>query len=176
MNRFVFLFLLGVFWPLSAHAGVETAVAFYEQLRGQWVGSNSLWLRPGTPVHESDIKATISAAANGHYYLMNYSWSFEGEVQEGVFFLGGNENMATATWGDSWHMAPEPMYCQGELKENGARLVLIGTFTAGEGPDWGWRTEFTRQGPDNFLMEAYVIPPTGEEGLAVRAELKRTGR
>ena len=173
MNRLVCLFLLGVIFPLSAQARTETAVAFYEQLRGQWIGSNSLWLRPGTPVHKSDIKATISAVADGHYYLMNYSWAYEGEVQEGIFLLGGNKNAATATWGDSWHMAPEPMVCGGELKEGGKRLVLFGTFAAGEGPDWGWRTEFTRQGPDRFRMEAYVITPAGEEGLAVRAELRR---
>ena len=43
----------------------------------------------------------------------------------------------------------------------------------GEGPAWGWRTEFTQQSPNSLLMEAYNIMPDGVEGLAVKAELKR---
>ncbi len=44
----------------------------------------------------------------------------------------------------------------------------------GEGPAWGWRTEFTLQGANTFLMEAYNITPGGMEALAVKAEMKRT--
>ena len=43
----------------------------------------------------------------------------------------------------------------------------------GEGPAWGWRTEFTQQSPNSLLMEAYNIMPNGVEALAVRVELKR---
>lgn len=110
----------------------------------------------------------------GGYFLLSYSWEDGGEKQEGVFLMGGEHNMASATWGDSWHMQPEPMICTGVLSEDGQKLVFLGSYGAGPGvPDWGWRTEFTLQGEDAFLMEAYNITPEGLEEKAVRAELKR---
>jgi hypothetical protein len=152
---------------------METAKAFYAELEGAWGGSYSLWLRPGTPAQESDIKATFQPAAKGNYCLMTYSWKRENETQEGVFLFGGQGKAATATWGDSFHMAAEPMLCKGELKDGGKKLIVTGSYSVGEGPDWGWRTEFTRQGPESLLMEAYNIMPDGVEALAVKAELKR---
>ncbi len=78
------------------------------------------------------------------------------------------------TWGDSWHMQPQPMVCEAELSEDGQKLVASCTYEAGpDTPDWGWRTEFTLQGEDAFLMEAYNITPEGLEALAVRAEMTR---
>ena len=50
---------------------------------------------------------------------MTYSWKKGDEAQEGVFLFGGNGKAAPATWGDSFHMVPEPMQCKGELKDSG---------------------------------------------------------
>ena len=159
--------------PAKEETHTNTAQDFYAQISGDWNGSYSLWLRPGTPVQKSEITAHIQSTAKGNYSLMTYAWKRGGEAQEGVFLLGGHGKTATATWGDSFHMVPEPMQCKGELKDGGKKLIIKGSYAAGEGPDWGWRTEFTLRGPNAFLMEAYIITPNGVEGLAVKAELKR---
>ena len=98
---------------------------------------------------------------------MTYSWRQGGKSQEGVFLFGGGEKSATATWGDSFHMAPRPMQCTGELKESGNQLFFKGSYSMGKGPAWSWRTEFTLKGPNRLLMVAYNIMPNGIEGLAV---------
>jgi hypothetical protein len=152
---------------------MKSAKAFYEELEGNWTGSYSLWLQPGTPAQQSDIKANFQSAAKGNYFLMTYSWKKGEEAQEGVFLFGGNGNAATATWGDSFHMIPEPMQCTGELNEDGKKLIVKGSYSMGEGPDWGWRTEFTRHDQKSLLMEAYNIMSDGVEDLAVKAELIR---
>lgn len=151
----------------------KTARAFYARFKGDWKGSYSLWLRSGTPAQKSVINANFQPAAKGNYFLMTYSWKKGDEAQEGVFLFGGHGKAATATWGDSFHMVPEPMQCKGELKDGGKKLIVKGSYSMGKGPAWGWRTEFTQQGPKSLLMEAYNIMPNGVEGLAVKAELKR---
>jgi len=151
----------------------KTVKSFFANLKGSWNGSYSLWLRPGVPAEESDIEANIQPAAKENYFLMTYSWKRGNDAHEGVFLFGGDGEAATFTWGDSFHSVPEPMHCSGDLKNGGQKLVFKGSYAAGSGPDWGWRTEFTRQGPDSFLMEAYNITPDGAEALAVKAELRR---
>jgi len=158
---------------LIEEAQTTTARAFYVKLTGNWKGPYSLWLRPGAPAQNSNISAHFQPTAGGNYFLMTYSWKQGGKVQEGVFLFGGHEKAATATWGDSFHMVPKPMQCKGELKDGGKKLVIKANYSVGEGPAWGWRTEFTLQGPNSLLMEAYNIMPDGVEGLAVKAELER---
>ena len=151
-----------------------TVQDFYKKLKGEWSGPYSVWLNPMEPPLNSEIEAQGRFVAQGSYFLLTYSWNGEDEEREGVFLLGGEGGTASATWGDSWHMQPEPMVCEGELTEDGKKLVFLGSYGASpEMPDWGWRTEFTLQGEDAFLMEAYNITPEGLEGLAVRAELTR---
>ncbi len=47
----------------------KTAKAFYAKLKGDWKGSYSLWLRPGTPAQKSDINANFQSAAKGSYSM-----------------------------------------------------------------------------------------------------------
>lgn len=149
----------------------QTLMNFYNNIEGNWQGTYSLWLSPESSAEKSNIEATIESVAKGKYFVMTYSWKRSEKEYEGVFLLGGNGTSATATWGDSFHMAPEPMQCKGELDDG--KLLLNGSYGAGSGPDWGWRTEFIQLDSKNLIMKAYNITPTGEEALAVRAELKR---
>ncbi len=171
------VFLIGVISQNDAPGtgGNGTVQEFYEKLTGKWSGPYSVWLDPEKPSHNSEIAAQGRFVVQGSYFLLTYSWKWEDEEQEGVFLLGGKGGAASVTWGDSWHMQPEPMVCEGELTEEGQKLVCLGSYETGpDTPDWGWRTEFTLQGEDAFLMEAYNITPEGDETLAVRAELARS--
>ena len=168
--------LMGVIFRSDAPgtAADRNVQEFYNKLKGEWSGPYSVWLNPMEPPLNSEIAAQGRFVAQGSYFLLTYSWKAEDEEQEGVFLLGGEGETASSTWGDSWHMQPEPMVCEGELTEEGQKLVFLGSYGAGPGiSDWGWRTEFTLQGEDAFLMEAYNITPEGLESLAVRAELTR---
>ncbi|GAB4371399.1 MAG: hypothetical protein Kow0042_14150 [Calditrichia bacterium] len=158
--------------PANKEAQLATVKVFYSQIQGDWSGSYRLWLRPSTPAEQSEIRANIQPVVSGHYFLMTYSWKRAGKKQEGVFFFGGSGKTATASWGDSFHMIPEPMYCKGELQDGG-KLIFHGSYSFGNGPSWGWRTEFTHSNANELLMEAYNITPDGVEALAVKAELKR---
>ena len=167
-------FLLPVAGPQARPAQDKDPVkTFYEKLVGDWKGSYSLWLRPGTQAQKSEITSKFQSTAKGNYFLMTYTWEQGGKVQEGLFLLGGKGKKATANWGDSFYSVPEAMQCKGNLQEAGKKLVVKGSYAAGEGPDWGWRTEFTLKEPNGLLMEAYNIMPSGMEALAVKAELER---
>ncbi len=154
--------------PVTRNDG--TVQQFYEKLAGEWTGSYSLWINPEAPADISEIEAEGRFVVEGSFFLFSYSWKWNGKRQEGVFLLAGEGKAASATWGDSWHMKPEPMVCEGALTEDGEKLVCLGSYETGpDTPDWGWRTEFTMQGEDAFLMEAYNITPEGLEARAVKA-------
>ena len=54
------------------------------------------------------------------------------------------------------------------------RVALFGdSYSAGEGPDWGWRIEVRVPGPDAFLIEMFNIEPGGKESIAVRHRAER---
>lgn len=151
----------------------ETTKAFFVALNGEWSGSYNLWTRPGTPTQKYDIIAIFKSVAKGNYFLMTYAWERHGEAQEGVFLFGGNGKTARASWGDSFHMVPEPMEGKGELESGGTKLILKGSYSMVDSPAWGWRTEFITPDPELLLMEADNIMPNGVELPAVRAELRR---
>lgn len=154
----------------------KTAREFYKKLSGDWKGTYNLWANPDEAAEKSEIRARFQETAKGSFYLMTYSWKKGTVPHDGIFLLGGDGKAATASWGDSFHQSPNTMQCNGELLEGGKKLVINGTYSVGESPEWGWRTEFTLQGPDSLLMEAYNIMPEGNEALAVKAELKRVGK
>jgi hypothetical protein len=170
-----FIFFLGLPKIVVAQTNEETTTVreFYSRLTGDWVGSYSLWLQPGAPAEKSKISAIIRPAARGNYFLMTYSWAIGDEAHEGVFLFGGRGKAATANWGDSFHSVPGTMLCKGELMDGKPKLILNGSYSAGDGPDWGWRTEFTILEQNSLLMVAYNVAPDGTEALAVKAELER---
>jgi hypothetical protein len=154
---------------------VVTVEDFHEKIVGAWEGDYSLWLRPGVDAEKSKFRADVRPAAGGAFVLLSYCWSRGDKEQEGIFLLGGAGDKATMTWGDSFHMKPEPMQCEGRLEKD-CRLIFDGSYSGGpDMPEWGWRTEFALQGAGGLLMEAYNITPDGQEALAVRAEMKRSG-
>ncbi len=153
----------------------NNAKQFYARLAGDWEGSYRLWMRPDAPALESDIKARFQDADEGNQFLMTYTWKKEGKTHDGIFVFLGEKQIVTATWGDSFHMYPQPMICNGEVTDGGKKLVIKGSYGAGDGPDWGWRTEFVLKDPNSLLMEAFNITPEEVEALAVKAEMKRVG-
>ncbi len=145
---------------------------FLSSMTGDWSGTYRLWLHPGAEVQVSQSNAHVSVEGNGAYAVMSYDWVWKEKPQSGVFLFEGPSDHVTATWGDSWHQQPATMRCEGSFSDEG-KLVVLGSYSGGEGPDWGWRTQFNLVGEDSMVMEVYNITPDGQEALAVRAEYKR---
>jgi hypothetical protein len=61
-----------------------------------------------------------------------------------------------------------------QVDETGT-VVLLGSYPAPPGPDWGWRITLSapESGPLSLVM--HNLPHAGEEDLAVRAEYVRAG-
>lgn len=130
-----------------------------ENLSGtRWKGTAELWLDPlGNEVERSDCTIAVDSA------VVSYTWSFQGKPQQGRLVLraGG------ADFSDSWHQA-EPMRCD-DVPGGQGLLNVLGSYAAGEGPRWGWRTTLSLRTPTGALvLQMTNITPWGEEGRAVR--------
>ena len=146
-------------------------VQFLSSIAGQWQGNYKLWLDPSKEPAVSPTSLVVKPTANHSYYLIHYDWLFKDQMKAGVFLIGGKDQQAQATWGDSFHMEPLAMNCQGELTDD--KLMVVGTYPAGD-QEWGWRTEFSSQGKE-LIMRAYNISPAGQEDIALEAIYQQHG-
>lgn len=128
----------------------------------QWIGQGELWLdRVGNEAHLCECKIELQEAA------IHYHWSYEGKPQTGRIELRPDG----ADFTDSWH-SPTPMAFS--TGANRWSLVdVIGTYRAGDGPDWGWRITLSHRPSDELVLQMTNITPWGEEGRAVRMTCKR---
>lgn len=141
-------------------------------LVGSWKGTNRLytpWLEQ--KLHESPSTANVRSKMNGQFLSIEYTWSHDGEPQEGLLVLGCDpkSDAVQAVWTDSWHSKNVLMLCNGTADENG-NVSVTGYYSVPENPDWGWRTEL-HPASDSFLYRMYNISPDGDEDLAVETDL-----
>lgn len=147
----------------------------HDRLLGNWVGNNLLrlsWLPD--PDHHSPSTLSVRSAANGHFLVFTYTWTYEGEAQEGWLLVGNNneQEVATAAWVDSWHMNGKVMACQGTVDEGGI-ISLLGSYEAPPGRDWGWRIIVTPGAGDALDLTMLNVTPDGQAELAVQADYTR---
>lgn len=143
-------------------------------LVGEWKGTNRLhvpWM--AVPLLESNSAATVRTKMNGQFLSMEYTWSYEGEPQEGMLILGCDtkSEAVQAVWTDSWHSKDVLMLCNGTIEPDG-RISLMGHYSVPDNPDWGWRTELI-QSADSFRYAMYNVSPEGVEEIAVETDFER---
>ena len=129
---------------------------------GTWKGTNKLWIQDPDAPEISNSEVVVSANR------VSYRWSFRGTPQSGTIELSKTGNRVHAQWTDTWHTT-ETMASEGT--DTGGRIVFTGTYAAGDGPDWSWRTELDLSTPGGFGVKMFNITPTGEERIAVHMEL-----
>ena len=143
-------------------------------LVGAWKGSNRLFV-PWMPekIKESESTATVRSKMNGQFLSIEYSWSFDGELQEGVLILGCDpkSDEVQAVWTDSWHSKNTLMLCNGKIAQDGS-ISVLGHYAVPDHPDWGWRTEIV-PGNDGFRCVMYNLTPEGAEDIAVETNFTR---
>lgn len=126
---------------------------------GRFVGTNRLWLMPGTPVHVSDGILTVSADR------LSIRWAHEGASKQGEIVLSGPGRSCRGEFTDSFH-ATTALVLHGHVQ--GRAVLLYGTYPAGDGsPDWGWRIVLDWCDPDHFSFRMFNVLPDGKEALAV---------
>ena len=146
----------------------------FSDLFGDWRGTNRLHV-PWMPekLKESPSTAVVRSKMNGQFLSIEYTWSFDGEPQEGMLILGCDprSNAVQAVWTDSWHSKDVLMLCNGSIDSNGV-ISVMGHYAVPEHPDWGWRTEIIRGG-DSFRYVMYNVTPEGAEEVAVETNFVR---
>jgi Protein of unknown function (DUF1579) len=152
---------------------------FYEilnKLVGKWRGTNRLhttWIKEN-PVRETNSSAIVELTARGRFLKIEYDWTFEESLQEGLILIG-NENESEsikAFWIDSWHLSDKFMVSEGRLDKNDV-ISLKGFYTVPDNPEWGWRTIIEPESNNSFKIVMYNVSPEGEESLAVEMEFER---
>lgn len=146
-----------------------------EKLVGDWTGDNLLrlsWLNP--PDYFSAAELLVSRAARSKFLTFRYTWSHDHVSHEGLLVLGYDEKeqLATASWVDSWHQGARVMFCRGAIDLTG-RIDLRGSYEAPPGPDWGWRIVIVQRTDHELQINMYNCSPEGEEELAVEAKYAR---
>ena len=143
-------------------------------LVGVWEGTNRLhtpWMPD--PLKVSDSNATVRSKMNGQFLSIEYSWTFEGERQEGLLILGCDRksDAVQAVWTDSWHSKDVLMLCNGTRQTDGT-ISVLGHYPVADHPDWGWRTQIEPTA-NSFRYVMYNLSPEGEEEVAVEMDFKR---
>ena len=146
----------------------------YLNLTGEWKGTNRLHLNwMPDPILESDSTAVVRQLARGQCLEIVYTWSYKGELHEGILLLSGDAGTGAirAVWTDSWHSANVIMVCDGSVRPDGG-ISVKGSYAVPDHPDRGWRTEIFLDDQDfNYVM--YNISPEGLEELAVETRFSR---
>lgn len=143
-------------------------------LVGEWKGTNRLHL-PWTdePLRESPSIAIVKTKMKGQFLSIEYTWSYEGQPQEGMLVLGcdPNSNEVQAVWTDSWHSKDVLMLCNGSVSGDG-RVSVVGHYSVPDNPDWAWRSEII-PAETTFRYAMYNVSPEGSEELAVETDFER---
>lgn len=140
-------------------------------LVGKWTGTSRLWLAPGAEPEVSESAARVALAARGRFLVIEYTWAYKGEPQEGMQLLGAHRDGVTAIWIDSWHMGDAVMRCEGTPGDP-ARVVVRGSYAAPPGPDWGWQIAIEGAG-ERLRVVMDNISPDGHPERAVEADYVR---
>jgi len=146
---------------------VATSLA---NLAGSWSGANHLWMMPGEPAHDSETTMAVAVGSRGAYATLEYTWAEGGEPQEGLLVIGpvSEHNAVSASWIDTFHTGGTFMLLQGVTGKEG-KIVLKGSYSVPDNPDWGWQIHITPKPGDTFQFTMYNVSPEGEEYLAVEA-------
>jgi hypothetical protein len=160
---------------------VVTSLERLAALEGDW---RAVYHLRGDPSFDSDTQttATITPVLGGRFVRIDYTWDLDDALdadgpQHGSLLVGHEPDAepapgpVTVVWIDSWHNDRRAMVCPGTLLDGGG-VDVFGTFPAGDGPPWGWRTRIEPT-TDGWSMKMWVVTPAGEESPAVDAAYRR---
>ncbi|WP_205660466.1 DUF1579 family protein [Amycolatopsis antarctica] len=136
---------------------------------GDWQGTNLMRMMPDDEYSPSAATASVGVAAGGHAVTVAYTWSHEGEPQDGVLLVtaGREPGTAAVAWIDSWHQNPHWMVCEGRLGDDGD-IRVEGSY----GRDAGWRLRLGAAGGRSLRIAMDNLGP-GMDYQVVDASFSR---
>ncbi len=154
--------------------------ALLASMVGEWRGVARTWFEPGKLADTSPIAGSTRLALDGMFLLHEYEGALQDAPMKGIALIGYSlaEQQWQVSWIDSVHNGTRIMHSKGQTpfslaKKGSDPLSVIGSYPAGEGPDWGWRTTLELHGRDNLVITHYNITPDGEESIGVEIDYKR---
>ena len=99
--------------------------------------------------------------------VLRYTWSHDGKAHEGSLTLrdGG------ADFKDTFHAAEGMAFEAWSVP--GAVVGLLGSYSMGGGPAWGWRIVVALRPTGELVLHMTNVTPWGEDGRAVRMVFSR---
>lgn len=143
-------------------------------LAGVWRGVSRVWFERGKLEGENPVEGTFAVLHGDRFGEFTYHSSLQDKPLEGRLTMGyypGRKRWEVVLI-DSFHMGRGQLFSVGQSTETG--FDVLGHYPDGaDGPDWGWRTELTMQGPDAITFTAYNVEPSGAEQKATEMVLER---
>lgn len=143
-------------------------------LVGGWAGLTRTWFRPGELADESETVGSFEAVLGGRFLVHEYRGAMMGEALEGRATLGFDmsQDRFVCAWVDSFHTGTGLMLSDGKRGVTDT-ISVLGTYDAGDGSGWGWRTTFAQPTADELVVAHCNLPPGVEEYLAVETRYRR---
>jgi hypothetical protein len=143
--------------------------------QGSWKGRSRLnlpWLPEPERITESDSLLEVFNAPEDTFAQVTYTWEYEGVVHRGCWIFAGKKVPegdcaagVTGAWTDSWHQNTSILQVA-ESGPQGDAVRLLGEYSGGEGPKWGWRLELQLVSSDSLEFRMVNISPEGVEEWA----------
>lgn len=115
----------------------------------------------------------MTSVAAGGFLLLNYTWSDGGRPHDGVLIVrvADEPGPVDMVWVDSFHTDGKFMQFEGRPTTD-CGLDATTNWSAGDGPDWGWRIHLSSS-DEELLVRMYIATPEGEEAPAVESRYRR---
>lgn len=139
------------------------------RLTGNWEGTASVWMEPGSDPLQAPIRGTIKLILGGRFAMHEYESSFDGKPLEGIVIIGYHLSLERyqSAWVDSFHSGTAIMFSEGERKTEDFKVLGSYAWVTPEMEQhWGWRTEYEVVNEDTIRITAFNISPEGQEDKA----------
>ena len=159
----------------SRSDGIHARLA---RMAGEWTGTTRVWFDPAAgPAMEMPQRGTLRVVLGGRFVLHEYVSGGEGHadgrVDEGIALYGMHLDAGRfeTAWVDSFHTGTSILFST--EADAGTGFTALGSYSAGDGPAWGWRTRISQPSDDELLIEMTNIEPDGVEARAVETRYRR---
>jgi len=151
------------------------AHALLARMAGTWRGTARTWFEPGQLGETSPVNGAIRLVLNGMFAQHSYRGKLMGQSMQGLALIGFSlgEQQWQVAWINSVHNGTRIMHSVGKKGASPLAPEVVGSYPAGDGPDWGWRTTLQLKGRDRLLLRHFNVTPQGEESIGVEFDYRR---